>query len=200
MEEDPLSTSQASPAAATAADAAASTALASMLRTSCTIIDMGSYLLSELCSRPYTADDAALPCIAGEHVRQILPEALVERAALFPPFDPARQVPLQAVACLQFCFCCLSAPHASPVCSRYQVQAYSCRSNACRGFAEWLAVLYQCFCSITIKPLHASLHNHCRHTSHGHTCEDGLHQDMRPTHVCVTTFYDFELSPQSGSA
>ncbi|DBA88293.1 TPA: hypothetical protein ACH3X1_016534 [Trebouxia sp. C0004] len=92
VEEDPLSASQASPAAATAADAAACTALASMLRTSCTIIDMGSYLLSELCSGPYTADDAALPCIAGEHVRQILPEALVERAALFPPFDPACQV------------------------------------------------------------------------------------------------------------
>ena len=100
LEEDPLSASQASPAAATAADAAASTALASMLRTSCTIIDMGSYVLSECRNRAYTADDAALPCIAGEHVRQILPEALVERAALFPPFDPARQVPLQAVACL----------------------------------------------------------------------------------------------------
>ena len=40
----------------------------------------------------YTADDAALPCIAGEHVRQILPEALVGRAAQFPPFDPKRQV------------------------------------------------------------------------------------------------------------
>ena len=53
---------------------------------------MGSYLLSECRNRAYTADDAALPCIAGEHVRQILPEALVERAALFPPFDPASQV------------------------------------------------------------------------------------------------------------
>ena len=100
MEENPLSASQASPAAATAADAAASTALASLLRTSCTIIDMGSYVLSECRNRAYTADDAALPCIPGEHVRQILPEALVERAALFPPFDPARQVPLQEVACL----------------------------------------------------------------------------------------------------
>ena len=78
----------------TAADtaAAAEAALASMLRTSCTIIDMGSYLLSERGSRPYNADDAALPPIAGEHVRQILPEALVERAGLFPPFDPSRQV------------------------------------------------------------------------------------------------------------
>ncbi|DBA81177.1 TPA: hypothetical protein ACH3X2_006995 [Trebouxia sp. C0005] len=92
MEEDPLSASQASPVAATAADAAVSTALASLLRTSCTIIDMGSYVLSECRNRAYTADDAALPCIAGEHVRQILPEALVERAALFPPFEPALQV------------------------------------------------------------------------------------------------------------
>ena len=69
-----------------------------MLRTSCTIIDMGSYLLSERGSRPYNADDAALPPIAGEHVRQILPEALVERAGLFPPFDPSRQVHLQVQA------------------------------------------------------------------------------------------------------
>ena len=53
---------------------------------------MGSFLLSEVRSRPYTADDAALPCIAGEHVRQILPEALVERAASFPPFDRLSQV------------------------------------------------------------------------------------------------------------
>jgi len=53
---------------------------------------MGSYLLSECRNRAYTADDAALPCIAGEHVRQILPEALVLRAALFPPLDPASQV------------------------------------------------------------------------------------------------------------
>lgn len=83
----------ASSAVATAAEAAASTALASMLRTSCTIIDMGSYLMTEVRSTPYTADDAALPCIAGEHVRQILPEALVERAAVFPPFDPKCQVP-----------------------------------------------------------------------------------------------------------
>jgi hypothetical protein len=57
---------------------------------------MGSYVLSECRNRPYTADDAALPCIAGEHVRQILPEALVERAALFPPFDPASQVRIPA--------------------------------------------------------------------------------------------------------
>ena len=88
-----IGTNPASSAVATAAEAAASTALASMLRTSCTIIDMGSYLMTEVRSRPYTADDAALPCIAGEHVRQILPEALVERAAVFPPFDPKCQVP-----------------------------------------------------------------------------------------------------------
>lgn len=74
-----------------AAEAAAAAALASILRTSCTIIDMGSFLLNDVRSRPYTADDAALPCIAGEHVRQILPEALVERAAGFPPFDRHRQ-------------------------------------------------------------------------------------------------------------
>ncbi len=120
LEEDPLSASQASPAAATAADAAASTALASLLRTSCSIIDMGSYVLSECRNRAYTADDAALPCIAGEHVRQILPEALVERAALFPPFDPARQVPLQSPICLYVvllllqvypaCLACLHTP------------------------------------------------------------------------------------------
>ena len=86
----------ASSAVATAAEAAAATALASALRTSCTIIDMGSFLLNEVRSRPYTADDAALPCIAGEHVRQILPEALVERAAGFPPFDHLRQVSCSA--------------------------------------------------------------------------------------------------------
>lgn len=83
-----------SSAVATEAEVAASTALASLLCNSCTIIDMGSYLLSDVYSRPYTADDAALPCIAGEHVRQILPEALVDRAVTFPPFDPTRQVSL----------------------------------------------------------------------------------------------------------
>ena len=79
------------PSTETAAEAAAAAALASILRTSCTIIDMGSFLLNEVRSRPYTTDDAALACIAGEHVRQILPEALVERAAGFPPFDRLRQ-------------------------------------------------------------------------------------------------------------
>ncbi|DBA88295.1 TPA: hypothetical protein ACH3X1_016535 [Trebouxia sp. C0004] len=69
-----------------------STALASLPHSACIVIDMGSFLLSECRNRAYTADDAALPCIAGEHVRQILPEALVERATLFPPFDPASQV------------------------------------------------------------------------------------------------------------
>lgn len=72
---------------------AESTALASLQHSACIIIDMGNFVLSECRNRAYTADDAALPCIAGEHVRQILPEALVERAALFPPFDPASQVP-----------------------------------------------------------------------------------------------------------
>ena len=53
---------------------------------------MGSYLLSECRNRPYTAEDAALPRISGEHVVQILPQALVERAGLFPAMDVARQV------------------------------------------------------------------------------------------------------------
>ena len=70
----------------------ASTALASLHHSACIVIDMGNYVLSECRNRAYTAEDAALPCIAGEHVRQILPEALVERAALFPPLDPASQV------------------------------------------------------------------------------------------------------------
>ena len=128
LEEDPLSASQASPAAATAADAAASTALASLLRTSCTIIDMGSYVLSECRNRAYTADDAALPCIAGEHVRQILPEALVERAALFPPFDPARQVPLQAVACLLVC--CSASAASLPFIPRLSTHTIRCKLTA----------------------------------------------------------------------
>ena len=53
---------------------------------------MGSYLVSECRNRPYTAHDAAQPPIAGEHVVQILPQALVERAGLFPAMDIARQV------------------------------------------------------------------------------------------------------------
>ena len=69
-----------------------STALASLSHSACIIIDMGNFVLSECRNRAYTAEDAALPCIAGEHVRQILPEALVERAALLPALDPARQV------------------------------------------------------------------------------------------------------------
>ena len=131
LEEDPLSANQASPAAATAADAAASKALASLLRTSCSIIDMGSYVLSECRNRAYTADDAALPCIAGEHVRQILPEALVERAALFPPFDPARQVTLEDVACLFTCSSAFAAclPFMPPVHTPCQVHA--CRVAGC---------------------------------------------------------------------
>lgn len=57
-----------------------------------TILDMGNYLLSECRNRPYTAEDAALPPIAGEHVVQILPQDLIGRAALFPTMDPASQV------------------------------------------------------------------------------------------------------------
>lgn len=57
-----------------------------------TILDMGNYLLSECRNRPYTAEDAALPPIAGEHVVQILPQDLLGRAALFPGMDPASQV------------------------------------------------------------------------------------------------------------
>ncbi|KAL3142345.1 hypothetical protein ABBQ38_002682 [Trebouxia sp. C0009 RCD-2024] len=68
------------------------TALASFTHSACIIIDMGNFVLSECRNRAYTGEDAALPCIAGEHVRQILPEALLERAALLPPFDPASQV------------------------------------------------------------------------------------------------------------
>ena len=100
----------ASSAVATAAEAAAATALASALHTSCTIIDMGSFLLNQVRSRPYTADDAALPCIAGEHVRQILPEALVERAAKFPPFDHLRQVKLQCLITHMQCVCASPYP------------------------------------------------------------------------------------------
>ena len=69
-----------------------STGLASLNHSACIIIDMGNFVLSECRNRAYTAEDAALPCIAGEHVRQILPEALLERAALLPPLDLARQV------------------------------------------------------------------------------------------------------------
>ena len=57
-----------------------------------TILDMGNYLLSECRNRPYTAEDAALPPIAGEHVVQVLPQDLLGRAALFPAMDPATQV------------------------------------------------------------------------------------------------------------
>lgn len=57
-----------------------------------TILDMGNYLLSECRNRPYTAEDAALPPIAGEHVVQVLPQDLLGRAALFPTMDPASQV------------------------------------------------------------------------------------------------------------
>ncbi len=161
LEEDPLSANQASPAAATAADAAASKALASLLRTSCSIIDMGSYVLSECRNRAYTADDAALPCIAGEHVRQILPEALVERAALFPPFDPARQVPLQDVACLFTCSSAFAAclpfmpacPHALPgACA--QSGWLSCISVSAQS--EWCCCI--CPCIVTAYTLCMNTH------------------------------------------
>ena len=84
-----------------------STALASLNHSACIIIDMGNFVLSECRNRAYTAEDAALPCIAGEHVRQILPEALVERAALLPAFDPARQV-------MQACPMCATWSNGSP--------------------------------------------------------------------------------------
>lgn len=60
--------------------------------TAATLLDMGYYLLAECRNRPYTAEDAALPPIAGEHVVQILPQDLLARAALFPAMDPATQV------------------------------------------------------------------------------------------------------------
>ena len=157
LEEDPLSASQASPAAAAAADAAASTALASLLRTSCTIIDMGSYVLSECRNRAYTADDAALPCIAGEHVRQILPEALVERAALFPPFDPARQVSLQAVAGV---FVCCSASAASlPFMRCLSTHTIRCKTTAAYQMSHAGG------CPLTCK---SSAHKVCSHFSTWH--------------------------------
>ena len=80
-----------------------STGLASFTHSACIIIDMGNFVLSECRNRAYTAEDAALPCIAGEHVRQILPEALVERAALLPPFDPASQVLCFHRPCVNAC-------------------------------------------------------------------------------------------------
>ena len=84
--------------------AADSTALASLHHSACIVIDMGSHLLSECRNRAYTADDAARPCIAGEHVRQVLPEALVDRAALFKPLDQASQVlNVLDVLCLDGC-------------------------------------------------------------------------------------------------
>ena len=84
------------------------TALDSLQHSTCTLIHMGSYLLSECRNRPYTAQDAALPPIAGEPVVQILPQALVERAGLFPPMDAARQVGLPQASCLPVhCLCLL---------------------------------------------------------------------------------------------
>lgn len=98
------------------------TALASFTHSACIIIDMGNFVLSECRNRAYTGEDAALPCIAGEHVRQILPEALLERAALLPPFDPASQVLCCAAPCALPAFgrgeslsvCCVSSPPPPP--------------------------------------------------------------------------------------
>ena len=81
-------------------------AFTALHHSACIVIDVGSYLLSECRNRAYTADDAALPCIAGEHVRQILPEALVERAALFTALDPASQVGTGCFSSFAE-FCCL---------------------------------------------------------------------------------------------
>ena len=59
---------------------------------SCAMIDMGSYMLSECRNRPYTVEDAAQPAISGEHVVQILPHSLLERANTFCAIDSTRQV------------------------------------------------------------------------------------------------------------
>ena len=126
-----------------AAASAAETALASMLRTSCTIIDMGSYLLSDRGSRPYNADDAALPPIAGEHVRQILPEALVDRAGLFPPFDPSRQVRLRLQVML--------GPHKQKVAASFQAPPLLSARQA--GGLRVLTVISACVLGRAQRPL-----------------------------------------------
>ena len=88
---------------------------------SCAMIDMGSHMLSECRNRPYTVEDAAQPAISGEHVVQILPHSLLERANTFCAIDPVRQVSCQnnsALGCLIFMlicpsgtFVCLCAEH-----------------------------------------------------------------------------------------
>ena len=64
----------------------------SFVTASCAVIDMGSYMLSECRNRPYTVEDAAQPAISGEHVVQILPHSLLERANTFCAIDSVRQV------------------------------------------------------------------------------------------------------------
>jgi len=83
----------------------------SFVTASCAMIDMGSYMLSECRNRPYTVEDAAQPAISGEHVVQILPHSLLERANTFCAIDSVRQVSCQnnsALDCLIFMLTCPS--------------------------------------------------------------------------------------------
>ncbi len=83
----------------------------SFVTASCAMIDMGSYMLSECRNRPYTVQDAAQPAISGEHVVQILPHSLLERANTFCAIDSVRQVSCQnnsALGCLIFMLTCPS--------------------------------------------------------------------------------------------
>ena len=83
----------------------------SFVTASYAMIDMGSYMLSECRNRPYTAEDAAQPAISGEHVVQILPYSLLERANTFCAIDSVRQVICQnrfALGCLLFMLTCPS--------------------------------------------------------------------------------------------
>ena len=78
---------------------------------SCAMIEMGSYMLSECRNRPYTVEDAAQPAISGEHVVQILPHSLLERANTFRAIDSVRQVSCRntsALGCLIFMLTCPS--------------------------------------------------------------------------------------------
>ncbi len=83
----------------------------SFVTASCAMIDMGSYVLSECRNRPYTAEDAAQPAIPGEHVVQILPHSLLERANIFCAIDSVRQVSCRknsALGCLIVMLTCPS--------------------------------------------------------------------------------------------
>lgn len=81
----------------------------SFVTASCAMIDMGRYVLSECRNKPYTAEDAAQP--PGEHVVQILPHSLLERANIFCAIDSVRQVSCRknsALGCLIVMLTCPS--------------------------------------------------------------------------------------------